>query len=151
MAERAAQPVPQRQVLAVVVVVVDVVVHVVRRAVDERLEEARHAVVAVVDRHRPHVDEQVEHQVGELVHREEEDVHVVRQALQEAVDRVERVARERARHHPHVVRLVHVLVDEPVVHPAVHPVDLEVGEHEEGDQAARDAHPACRQNATCQW
>ena len=67
VAVRAADVVPQGEVLAVVVVEEEVVVRVVGGAVDERLEQAGHAVVSVVDGDGPHVDEDVQAQVQHLV------------------------------------------------------------------------------------
>ena len=111
------------------------------RAVDERLQRLRDAVIAIVDRDRPHVDQEIQDQVDKLVHREQEHVDVVREALSEAVQRVEGVAGERARDLPLVVGLVD-LVDEGVVQPPVDPVDDKVREHDEGDERPRDAPPA---------
>ena len=140
--ERAPYAVPQRQVLAVVVVIVDVMVHVVGRAVDERLQRLRDTVVAVVYRDRPHVDEKIEDQVDELVHREEEHVDVVRETLSEAVQGMEGVTGERARDLPLVVWLVY-LVDERMVQPPVDPVDDKVSEHDERHERPGDTPPAC--------
>ena len=66
-----------------------------RGAVDDRLEQVRDLVAAVVNGDRPEVDGDKEEQVRELVHGEEEDVEMVRKTLHEAVDWVESVARER--------------------------------------------------------
>lgn len=109
MSVGAAHAVPQREVLAVVVVEEQVVVGVVGGAVDDAGQGVGHAVVAVVDGDGPDVDEDVERQVEQLVQREQEGVDVVGQALQEAVHRVEGVAGERRRDLPHVVRLVEEL------------------------------------------
>jgi len=65
------------------------------------------------------------------VQREQRRVDVVRQALAEPVERVERVARVRRGHDPPVVRLVQVPVDARVVQAAMDPVDAEVGEGDE--------------------
>ena len=59
--------IPQREELAVVVVVEEVVVGVVGAAVDQRLQQGWDAVVAIVYRHRPDVDKDEEAQVGDLL------------------------------------------------------------------------------------
>lgn len=56
---------------------------------------------------------------------------MVRNALREAIQRVEGVAGERGRHDPLVMRLVEVLVDARVVETAVDPVDERIGEDDE--------------------
>ena len=102
----AAQPVPQREVLAVVVVEEEVVVGVVGGAVDDLRQGAGDAVVAVVDGDGPDVDEDVEGQVEHLVQGEEEGVDVVGETLHEAVHRVKGVAGKGRGDLPDVVRLV---------------------------------------------
>lgn len=102
----ATQAVPQREVLAVVVVEEEVVVGVVGRAVDDARQGVGDPVVPVVDGDGPDVDEDVEDQVEHLVQGEEEGVDVVGQPLQEAVHRVEGVAGEGRGDLPQVVRFV---------------------------------------------
>lgn len=102
----AAQPVPQSEVLAVVEVKEKMVVGVVGCAVDDARQGAGNAVVAVVDGDGPDVDEHIQNQVEHLVEGEEEGVDVVRETLQEAVDRVEGVAGEGSGDLPDVVRFV---------------------------------------------
>ena len=92
--EAASDAVPQREVLSVVVVVVDVVVRVMRRAVHDWTQALGHTEIAVMDGDGPDVDGDVEEEVGVLVHGEQEHVDVVRAALQEAVQRVEGVTGE---------------------------------------------------------
>lgn len=101
--------VPEGEVLPVVVVEVQVVVGVVRRAVDDVPQEARDAVVAIVNGDGPDVDEDVEAQVGDFVQGEEEGVDMVGQALHEAIDGVESMAGKRRRNLPEVVGLVEAL------------------------------------------
>lgn len=108
----ASQAVPQREVLAVIVLEEEVVVRVVSRAVDGTRQSAGDAVVAVVDRDGPDVDENVEGQVEHLVEGEEEGVDVVREALHEAVDRVKGVAGKGTGDLPEVVRFVKQLLGE---------------------------------------
>ena len=134
--------------MAIVVVVIQVMVHVVSRAVHERLQRAGHAKVSVVDGNGPDVDGNVEQQVGELVHGEEEHVDVVGGALQEAVNGVEGMGGEGRGHLPDVVGLVDVLVDEAVVQPAVDPVDQAVREQDEGEGGPCQHPPTCSQGAT---
>ena len=61
-----AQSVPQRRVLAVVVVVVDMVVHVMGGSIHQRLQEGGYSKVAVVNRHGPNVHKDVQVDVGHL-------------------------------------------------------------------------------------
>lgn len=143
LAERSSDAVPEGQVLPVVAGVEQVVVSVVRSAVDHRLERRRDAEIAVVDRDSPDVDHDVEPEVEQLVHREAEDVDVVGDGLEEAVDRVEGVAGEWRRDLPGVVRLVQ-RVDEPVMQKAVDPVDDAVGEQDEGNGRTHDGQPTCQ-------
>ncbi|KAF3840633.1 hypothetical protein F7725_006495 [Dissostichus mawsoni] len=100
---RTPQTVPQREVLPVVIVEEQVVVGVVRRSVDGGGEGEGDPVVPVVDGDGPDVDEDVEAEVEDLVKREHKRVDVVREALHEAVHRVESVAGERRRDLPDVV------------------------------------------------
>jgi len=102
----APQVVPQSEVLAVVVVEEEVVVSVVGGAVDGLRQSAGDAVVPVVDRDGPDVDEDVQRQVEHLVEGEEEGVDVVREALHEAVDWMKGMAGEGRRDLPHVVWFV---------------------------------------------
>ena len=53
------------------------VIGVVCRAIDERSENGRYPVVTVVDTDGPHVHQEEQHQVGVLVEREDEWVHVI--------------------------------------------------------------------------
>ena len=85
VAETFPYPIPQREELAEVVVVEEVVVSVVCAAVDDRLEQERNTVVSIVDGHRPEVDKHEQNEVGDLVQGEEERVDVVGQTLQESV------------------------------------------------------------------
>lgn len=106
---RTANLVPEGEILPVVVVEVQVVVGVVGRAVDDVAQQPRHAVIAVVDGDGPDVDEDVEAQVGDFVQGEQEGVHVVGQALHEAIHGVEGVAGEGCGDLPQVVGLVEAL------------------------------------------
>lgn len=90
----ASQAVPQREILAVVVVEEEVVIGVVSGAIDDAGQASRDAVVAIVDGDGPDVDEHIEGQVEQLVEREKEGVDVVRQPLHEAVHWVKGVARK---------------------------------------------------------
>ena len=65
---------------------------VVCRSVDNRLEKLGHAEVAVVYGNRPDVDGHVEQQVSEFVHWKQENVNVVRKALEKTINGVEGVA-----------------------------------------------------------
>lgn len=106
MSVGASQAVPQCEVLAVVVVEEEVVVRVVRRAVDDARQHVWDPIVAVVNGDGPDVDENVQGQVEHLVEGEEERVDVVRESLQEAVDWMEGVAGKGSGDLPQVVWLV---------------------------------------------
>jgi len=54
---RATNPIPKREILAVVAVVKEVMVRMVRSAIDGWFENCRKATVSVVYRYRPQVDE----------------------------------------------------------------------------------------------
>lgn len=105
------QAVPQSEVLAVIVVEEEVVVGVVSWAIDDTRQAVRDAIVTVVDRDGPDVDEDVECQVEHLVKGEEEWVDVVRESLHEAVDWVEGVAGEGSGDLPQVVGFVKQLLE----------------------------------------
>ena len=90
--ERATDPIPEREVLAIVVVVVHVVVGVMCRAVHDRLEDVGHAEIPVMDRDSPDVDEHIQDQVEQLVHREQEHIDVVGAALRKTIEGVEGMA-----------------------------------------------------------
>jgi len=96
--ERAPDAVPEGQVLAVVVVVEEVMVGVVGRAVDYRLQCERNAEVSVVNGHGPDVDEDVEEEIGELVQGKKERIEVIRDALKESINGMKRVTRKRSRY-----------------------------------------------------
>lgn len=105
------QAVPQSEVLAIIVVEEEVVVGVVSWAVDDTRQTVGDAIVTVVDRDGPDVDEDVECQIEHLVKGEEEGVDVVRESLHEAVDWVEGVAGEGSGDLPQVVGFVKQLLE----------------------------------------
>ncbi|RUS78845.1 hypothetical protein EGW08_013387 [Elysia chlorotica] len=65
--EGAPDSIPQREELAVVVVVEEVVVSVVRTSIDQWLQGLRNSVVTVMDGNRPDVDKHKQAQVRQLV------------------------------------------------------------------------------------
>ena len=136
----AAQAVPERSVLALVVVEAEVVHGVAGGAVDEG---AVGHVLAVVDQDGPEVHEDEQGDVRQLLQREQEGERVLRDGLREAVEPVEGVRGVGGRHDPPVVRLVQRLVDEPVVQAAVDPVDEEVSK-EQGKGNLHDVVPELR-------
>ena len=129
--KRASNSVPQRKILSVVVVVEQVVVSVVCCPVNDMLQNTRNTIVPVVNRYRPQIHKDKHDEVEDFVEGEYQRVDVVGEALEEAVDGVKRVAGVGGGDLPGVVALVDVLVEEPVVEPAVYPVDEAVREHEE--------------------
>ena len=68
-------------------------------------------VLAIVDHHGPDLDEGEEGDIREFVEWEQKGKDVVGDALAEAVDGVERVAREGRGHYPFVVRFMEPLID----------------------------------------
>lgn len=59
---------------------------------------------------------------------------MIRHALREAIERMERIARIGTGHDPPVMALVQVLVYSRVVQPSMDPVDEEIGEEEEEER-----------------
>lgn len=106
------QSVPERRVLAVVVVEVQVVHRVASGTVDHGTVRN---VLSVVDHDRPDIDEGEKRNVGELLQWEDEWEEVVWHTLAVAIKRVEGVAGVWRRHDPLVVWLVQCLVDTRVV------------------------------------
>jgi len=143
ISKRSSDAIPKCEVLSIVARVQQVVVGVVSGYVNERLESVWNAEVAVVNRHGPNVDEHVQRQVQQLVHREHEDVEVIRDALEKTVNGVKGMTRIRRRHLPGMVRFVERGIDEPMVQAAMNPVDETVGEEYEEDGGHQLTGPAC--------
>lgn len=128
LAIAAAQAVPERGVLAVVIVEGQVVDAVTGGAVHHRVIRNE---FAIVDQNGPNIDKHKERNISQLLKREQEREGVVGDGLSKSIKRVEGMRGKRRGHDPFVVRLVQALVDERVMQPAVDPVDAEVGEHDE--------------------
>lgn len=79
-----------------------------------------------MDRDCPDVDTKVECQVQVLVQWEKKCIHMIGDALYEAVDWVESKARKWCRHLPLVMRLVDVFVNQRIMKPTMDPVDHQV-------------------------
>ena len=90
--ERVSNSIPQSEELTVVVVVEEVVISVMRWAVDIRFQSLWYPVISIMNRDGPKVNKHKQEEVGEFVKGEYEGVNVVGAALQESVDRVESVA-----------------------------------------------------------
>lgn len=88
-------------------------------------------VLAIVDEDCPHVDEDEQRNIGELLKREDEWEKMIRHRLKEPVDWMERVRGERCWHDPLVVRLVKCLVYRRMVEAPMNEVDQEIGEEQE--------------------
>ena len=73
----ASDAIPQGEVLSIVVVEEEMVVCVVRRAIDDFFQHAWDPVVPVVNGDGPYVNKDIEDQVEHLVQGEEERVDVV--------------------------------------------------------------------------
>lgn len=85
---------------------------------------------AVVDQDRPHVDEDEEPDIGDLLEREDEGEHVVGDGLREAVEGVERMRRKGGRHDPLVMWLMQRPINGRMMQTAMDEVDEEVREEE---------------------
>lgn len=88
-------------------------------------------VLSIMDEDGPEVDKDEENDIGQLLQREDEREHVIRDRLSKAIQRMESMTSIGRRHNPLVVRLVKVLVDQRVVEVAMNPVDTKVGKKEE--------------------
>jgi len=135
----ASETVPKGSELAIVVVEVQMVHGMTSSTVNYRRVRD---VFAVMNQDGPDVDESEQHQIGELVQREDERENVVGNALRVAIKRVESVAGERSRHDPFVVRLVEMTIDERMVKTAVNPIDAAIREHEEQRELDDDVPPS---------
>lgn len=123
-----ANAVPDSEVLAVVVVEVQVVDCVAGSSVDDGRVVC---IFPVVNQDSPDVNEDEEDHRGDLGQREQEGEDMVWQTLSITIKGVECVGGKRCGHNPLVVWLVDVLVDAWVVEAAVDPVDARVGEEQE--------------------
>ena len=130
---RPEQAVPQRDELPVVVVVEQVVVGVVRRAVDDGLQDLGEARLVVVDDESPDDQEREAERKEAAVEGEEVDEDVPGNALGEAIDRMQCVGGKWSCDLPRMVLLVEVLVEEAVVECAVEPVVDEVGKEKQAN------------------
>lgn len=133
--------IPQGEVLPIVVLKEEVVVRVVGGAIDDLHQLAGDPVVTVVDGHGPDIDKDVQTQVENFVQGEKEGVDVVGKALQEAIHRMESMAGKRCWDFPHVVGLVEVLVNQPVMEKTVDPIDAHVSKKQEGDHTENQSRP----------
>lgn len=109
MPVRSSQPIPQREILTVVIVEKQMVIGVMCSSIDEFLHHPWDPVVTIVNGNGPYINKHIEAQVEYLMQGEEEGVDVVGQTLKKAVDRVESVAGERSRDLPDVVRFMEML------------------------------------------
>ena len=117
-------------------------VHVMCCPIDKWLQEARDFVVTIMDGNCPDVHANVHCKVCQFVHGKQEDVQVVRDTLQKAINWVKGMARKGCRNNPLVVGLVECLVEVAVVQPAMDPVDQKVGETDEQKAGDADAPPS---------
>lgn len=135
LAVAATHAIPQGGKLAVVVIEVEMVHCVTRRAVHQGTVGD---VFAVMDEDSPEVDETEQEDVGKLLQGENEREDVVGHTLGPAVKRVESMGGKGTRHDPLVVRLVQGPVDARMVQTPVDPVNEEIGEADE-DGKLQDA------------
>lgn len=135
----ASQSVPKGGVLAVVVVEVEMVNRMASGTIDNRIMSK---ILTVVDHNCPDVNETEETKVNNLLQREYEREHVIRQALDITVDRVERVRGERCGNNPLVVRLVQILVHPRMMQATVCEIDKGIGEEQEQRKLEQEVSPA---------
>lgn len=90
-----------------------------------------HDEFSVVNQDGPHVDEDEQPNISDLLKREDEWEDVVWDRLGESIKRVESVGRKWSRHNPLMMWLMQRLVNQWVVQTAVNEVDEEVGEEQE--------------------
>ena len=128
LAVAASDTVPQRGVLAVVEIKVEMMHRVACSTIKDG---AVGDILAIVDQDGPDLHEDEEAQVSELLEREQKWKQVIWCTLEEAVDGVEGHGGVRGWHDPLVVRLMQGLVNRGVVQAAVDEVDEAVGEDEE--------------------
>jgi len=91
----AAQTIPQRRVLSVVVIEVEMMDGMIGCTVDDGHQLFGNHVVAVVDGDGPKVDDKVEAQPHQFVEGEQEDVDVVWKTLDQIIHRMKGVTSER--------------------------------------------------------
>ncbi len=123
-----AHSIPQRRVLSVVIVEVQMMHGMAGGAVQDG---AVGDVFSVVDDDGPDLHEGEEAEVCELLQREDERENVVWYRLQPAVHRVEGNGRVWGWHDPLVMWLVEILIDQGMMQKSMDPVDGEIGEEEE--------------------
>jgi len=124
----APETVPESGKLPIVVVEVEMVHSVASGAIDHGTVGN---IFTVMNQDRPEVDESEKEYIGKLLKRENEGEHVVRDTLGPAINGVEGMGSEGARHNPLVMRLVKFLVHEWMVQAPVDPVDEEIRKGDE--------------------
>lgn len=90
-----------------------------------------HRILPIMNHDRPNIHKNKQPHVRKLLQWKHKRKNMVWHALREPIKRMESMAGERRRHHPFVVRLVHLLVYLGMMQAAVYPVDERVGEQEE--------------------
>ncbi|KFZ07438.1 hypothetical protein V501_06455 [Pseudogymnoascus sp. VKM F-4519 (FW-2642)] len=99
-----------------------------RRSIDHR---GLRDELPVVDQNRPHVDEDEQAHIRDLLEREDEGEHMVRNRLREPVEWVKRMRRERRGHNPLMMGFMQRLIDRRVMQSAMNKVDEEIRKEEE--------------------
>ena len=116
----------------------------VRGSVYHGLERIRHIVVPIMNRNCPHIDEDEENQVSNLVQREEKWVDVVRAALEESINRMEGMTGVWCRHFPCMMIFVDSFVEVLAVKTSVNPIDTKVCEEYERHNLEQNSPPSCK-------
>lgn len=124
----ATDAIPERRVLAIVVVEVQVMNGMAGCSIDDRVVGE---VLSVMDEDGPKDDKYEEHEERKLVHREYERKYVIREGLCPTIRGVEGIRSKRGRYHPLVMLLVESLVYERMVQASMNPINAEIGEEEE--------------------
>jgi len=107
-------------------------------SIDESSHQSRDFVIPVMDGDGPKIYEKKQEYEGSFLHREEEDIDMIREALQEPVNGMESVACKGGGNLPPVMRLVDILIKPTVVKPSVYPIDPHVREQQEGRYAHQE-------------
>jgi len=116
-------------------------ISVVGSSVDNWLQQCRNFEAAVMDRHRPDVDSDVQSQVQHLLQWKQKYIDVIRHALCKAINGVKRMTGERSRHFPCMMWLVYGGVDQTMVQATMNPVYQAVREENEGKNGQYHPNP----------
>ncbi|KFY74152.1 hypothetical protein V499_05802 [Pseudogymnoascus sp. VKM F-103] len=98
-----------------------------RRSINHR--RLRHEL-PVVDEDRPHIDEDEQAHIRDLLKREDEREHMVRNRLREPIEWVERMRREWRGHNPLMMGFMQRLIDGRVMQSAMNEINKKIRKEE---------------------